>query len=511
MRWTRSIIALAIAALLALAFRSLRSPEAEAGPSRRPFLAEGMLDPERVDRIELVREGRRTVFERTGDADDALWMQVEPVVHAADGWAVRQLLGRLLKAESVRRVEGVSSEKGANEKGANEEGAARALADAGLAPPVATLRLRERASDGRPGREVVVELGRRSLAGRAFARLASGDRGADGRDGYDVVDSALHEFALERDLRDFRRRELFPDLERLASGSDGGIGRITFESGGRKVVLARSKAGFRLESPVATRADRQQAEELVDALRRAKSAGFIVDEPREPSVYGLEPPAARIEIESAATGVDGGAGGANLRRALRIGDAVSIGAQDRFGLVEGTSSVVRIPAAELAACIPRVERLIDAVATGVRPRDVARIEIALGPTGSDPASPRARIELVREVDGWTATRSSDGSGAPPVSSPVSGPVSAEAVDRLLATLGETRAGSVELAAFPEALRVAEVTLRGFAGEPLDTVRIARRDGGQTLLENGDGVLRVHGSIDLPLTASELGFVPKPAR
>jgi hypothetical protein len=28
------------------------------------------------------------------------------------------------------------------------------------------------------------------------------------------------------------------------------------------------------------------------------------------------------------------------------------------------------------------------------------------------------------------------------------------------------------------------------------------------MENGDGVLRVHGAIELPITAEELGFLPK---
>ena len=500
MRWIRSIVALALALLLVLAARSLSGDAPDAGPVRRPLVAEGALDPDRVDRIELVREGRRTVFERTPGGDGATWMQTEPVVHAADGWAVRQLITRLLKAESVRRVEGSAAAADASATDAER----KALADAELLPPVATLSLRERAGDGAAPREFVVDLGRRSLAGRAFARVVRAGDGATANGGYDVVDSALHEFALARDVRDFRRRELFPDL--------GEVGRIVFESGGRRVVLARTKSGFRLEAPVATRADRQQAEELVDALRRARSSGFIVDEPREPSVYGLEPAAARIEIEPVAPGAadraaDIAARTALPRRALRIGDAVSIGAQDRFGLVEGTSSVVRVPAAEIAAIVPRVERLIDAVATGVRARDVSRIEIMLAGAAEAANASRERIELVREVDGWSATRVPAGEGA----TPIVGTAPGEAVDRLLAALSETRAGSVEIAAFPEDLRVAEIVLRGFAGEALDAVRVARREGGQTLLENGDGVLRVHGSIDLPLSAAELGFAAKTAR
>jgi hypothetical protein len=105
----------------------------------------------------------------------------------------------------------------------------------------------------------------------------------------------------------------------------------------------------------------------IDALRRAKSGGFVSDRPVELSVYGLEPAGATIEVDSAGT-----------RRALLIGDVVSLGAQDRFGMLDGTTTVVRLPAAVLAPMIPRLERLIDAVASGVRARDIASEAIEQG-------------------------------------------------------------------------------------------------------------------------------------
>jgi hypothetical protein len=86
---------------------------------------------------------------------------------------------------------------------------------------------------------------------------------------------------------------------------------------------------------------------------------------------------------------------------------------------------------------------------------------------------------------------------------------AAAVDGLLKSLTETRASAVEVAPFPTSDLVATVSFIGFAGEPLDTVRIARRAAdGRILLENGDGVLRVHGDIELPLTPEDLGFRAK---
>jgi len=91
----------------------------------------------------------------------------------------------------------------------------------------------------------------------------------------------------------------------------------------------------------------------------------------------------------------------------------------------------------------------------------------------------------------------------------SGKVERERVEGLLKALSETRAQAIELAAFPATESIAMVTLLGFAGEPLDTVRIARRESdSKWILENGDGVLRLHGAIELPLAADELGFMPK---
>ena len=473
MRWVRGCIAFAVAGALAAASLQLGDGPAQRAVSRAPLVAADAIDPDRVATIVLERDGVQHVFERRG----SVWQQTEPVHHAIDGWSMRQLIGRVLKAESVRTVE----------LGDDATRAAR-LAEAGLSPPAARIELREdsaaigpagstAASAGSPvaPRTIAVELGRRSLAGRAYARVASAPGAA--ADGYQVIDAELHEYALGRDPKEFRRRDLFADL--------GAVDRLALRAPSGDMVIARDGRNYRIESPVRTRADRVQVEELVDALRRAKSGGFVSDRPVELSVYGLEPAGATIEVDSAGT-----------RRALLIGDVVSLGAQDRFGMLDGTTTVVRLPAAVLAPMIPRLERLIDAVASGVRARDIASIEIALGAAEGAP-----RLTLRRETDGWTASLGRQGSGES-----TAGTVETAAVEGLLKTLTETRATGVEVAPFPAAELLATVSFIGFASEPLDTVRVARRaTDGRIVLENGDGVLRLHGGIELPLTSEELGF------
>jgi len=466
MKRLRLPIAVLAAVLLGVLAWNAPRGQSQQARTRTAILAAGALDPENLAEVVIEREGVRHRFERRGE----LWWQTEPVAHAADGWSMRQLAVRALRLESVRSV----SIAPAASSGTAAE---RSLAEVGLDPPLARVGFTERARAGRPGAGgVVIELGRRSLAGRAFARLAD-DRA---RQGYEVVEGLLHDFVLDRDPRDFRSRDLFPGaLE---------IDAVELSSAGVSTVLRRDGRNYRLDGVVRTRADRERAEELLDAVRRARSAGFIVDRPVEPAAYGLEPPAATLAVTS---------GG--VRTALRIGDPVSIGAQDRFGLVEGTDTVVRVPAEALVAMVPRVDRLVDPTGTGARASDVGAIEIVRGD---------ARIELRREVSGWSARRfDPDGSAR-------GGVVDSAAVERLLSALCETRASAIEVAPFPGERAIATVNLRGFAGEAIDTVRIASRagaDGGSGFaLENGDGVMRNHGAIELPLLPAELGFRASPA-
>ena len=496
MKSLRLPIALLLAA--ALGYLAWKAPR-ESGESvrgRTALLSPGALDPENLAEVVLERGGVRHRFERRGE----LWWQTEPVAHAVDGWSVRQLAVRALKLESVRSVRASSAGE-----------PAQSLAEVGLDPPLARVTFVERARPDGTARTTVFELGRRSLAGRAFARVANGGaaqgHAVQGHEvqghevqghevqghevqghafqgqkvqGYEVVEALLHDFVVDRDPREFRSRDLFAGL--------GEVDLVELSSGGVTTMLRREGRRYRLEGVVRTRADRERAEELVDALRRARSAGFIVDRPAELAAYGLSPPAATLAVTS---------GGA--RTAVLIGDPVSIGAQDRFGLVEGTSTVVRVPAESLVAMVPRVERLVDPTGTGARSSDVGAVEIVRG---------EERLELRREVSGWSARRFDvDGS-------PREGSVETAAVERLLAALCETRASAIEIAPFPVERAVATVTLRGFAGEAIDTVRIAARTdaggGAGFAFENGDGVMRTHGAIELPLAPAELGFQAKPA-
>lgn len=456
--WIRTPILLMLAGACALVASRLAPTEASRGTARRPLVPAGRLDPERVDRIVVERGDERFEFVRDGDR----WRQRLPIEHALDSWSIRQLIAKVRAAEVVRELEtrGSPSPSGA---GASDEGV--------LGPTLGRIEFSEPTGASAADRAVtVVELGRRSLGGRAFARLG-GDAPRVA-----VVDGSLHDLVLDRDMREFRRRDLFADI--------GEIENVTFQpAGGGEVVLSRRGRGFEIESPVRTRADRSQGEDYIAALRRARSEGFVVDRPREPAVYGLAPPAARLVVA-----------GDSETTTLLVGEPVALGAQDRFAMIEGSDTVFRLPAATLGSVIPRTERLIDATAAAVRPSDVARIEIDLADRS---------LRLDRGVDGWRAERLERGRASDAIRR---GTVEAEAVDRLLATLTDARAGRLALQPVDAARVDATVTLRGFAGEPLATIRRAPADDGVgTVLDAGDGVQRIHGAIDLPIAETELGF------
>lgn len=455
LRWMRAPLLLLLAGGIAVVASRLAPTEDRRATGRRPLVAADRLDPERVDRIVIERGEERFEFVRDGDR----WRQREPIGHALDAWSVRQLVTKVRATEVVREL------------GGGDGGTQPAVApDDAFGTALGRIEFSTGADAPSGGRRVtVVELGRRSLGGRALARVA--DDGAP----IVVVDGALHDLVLDRDMRDFRRRDLFADL--------GEIGAVAFRpAGGGEVVLARRGRGFELEAPVRTRADRSQAEDFIAALRRARSEGFVVDRPREPAVYGLAPPAATLVVT-------GDAGTATLL----VGEPVALGAQDRFAMIEGSDAVFRLPAATLGSLVPRTERLVDSTATATRPSDVARIDI-------DTADGNLRLD--RELEGWRAERLARGAGDEAVRR---GVADADAVERLLATLSEARAGGLELQPLEPARIDATITLRGFSGEPLATIRrAAGGDGTGTVLDAGDGVQRVYGAIDLPLSDADLG-------
>jgi hypothetical protein len=343
----------------------------------------------------------------------------------------------------------------------------------GLDPPQAVLTL-----DGESG-TTSVEIGRRGFAGRAYVAIG-------GAEGVFVVDQAIFDRAVEMDPREWRDRTIFRDV-----GIDSD--RVEIEIGGTEIALVRDRKRWTMEKPARTRLSEPARDELLQALGRARSSGFVLDLPEDLAPFGLAEPAGVVTVFT--TRIESDAEGTVNRverQRLRIGARIGVGSQDRFGMLDGRPAIVRVSEPVLKALFRSPVSLIAATGSGVVPADVKTIRID-GPSGE--------ITIERDVDRWLAT-SHDGREIP-----------RKLVDGLLATLTGVQAPEVVLEKFPRGDQVASISLFGFTGAPLDTVRVAQRAGAdgtpRWIVENGDDVLRVFSSLpDLRLTPEGFGLATR---
>jgi len=398
-----------------------------------------------LDRVESLiierADGRRLDLRRTVLG----WEQVEPFPVGLDAYAVRQIIST---AQALGVVDSITLDG---------SGDAERL---GLDPPVATITYRW------PDGEQVIALGNRTLAGRAWARI--------GRDADEavLVDASLHEKTLENDPRFLRDRTLAPFV-----GTE--TNRIFVRTATGTLALDRTDRGWRLSEPVRTRGDEAAIADWLARVARTRVSGYLHDAPDRLDRFGLAEPVALLELEN---------GDPAGSRTIRIGDPIGVGSEDRYALVEGRPTVVRIDVETQKVLVPSAASLIDGTGTDVVREDVASIEVRRG---------EETITLKRDFDGWAGRVDS----GPPQ------PVDRDAVEQLLGQLTEARAEAVLLREFPESMAHAMVILYGFDGGPLDTVRIALDPrGGNWALENGDRVLRVFdASFELPLSAVSFGL------
>jgi hypothetical protein len=412
--------------------------------STRPLLSAEQLPVDRVQRVTLDRRGEgRFVFERdVGGASGGAWMQVEPFHHPMDAFAMRQFISA---AAAVQVFETLPADELAAEM-------------VSLAPPDALVTFEW------PDGEIAIELGRRGIAGRAYVRHG-------GRERIYVVSQELHHRAMVSDPKEMRDRAIFRNV---GVESD----RIEREeASGARLVLERDRRRWRMLDPAATRIDPAALDEFMQALGAARAAGFLVDQPADIGRFGLEPPAAVLTVlrdeEQQRLLVGSPAGGP------RPG-------QDRFALVEGRPTIVRLPGAAVHALFRPASGLIDPTGSGAQPADVKAITIR---------GEHGELRIERDLERWRSAMHERRD------------VPAAIVNELLAQLTELRAADVRIQPYPHEIEVATITLIGFDERPLDTVRIARDPNTRVwALENGDGVLRLFpDSMTFALRLEDFGL------
>ncbi len=393
---------------------------------------------EDVDHIEISKpNGEAFVFDREGTD----WTQTKPFAWPVQSYSMRQIVVAAAGLEVSRRT------------AASSLGSDVTLKSLGLDPPLARLTLRW--SNG----AAELAIGRPSVAGRGYVLMG---------DDVLLVGRALQDRLLETDPKEWRSRDLIRGVSVEAK-------RLVVESGGTTIVLVRERKTWRMLEPVATRVDGVALDMLIRAVAGVQAAGFVVDEPSDLGRYGLAAPIGSVSVVLAD----------DRKETLRIGSVTAIGATDRFAMVEGRPTVVKVTQASFSALFPQPTSLIDATATPVRPADIKTIEIE-GPGG--------RVALSRDLERWVA------------SSHESKQVESALVEEFLNQLTTARASEIAIQSFPDDLRLATVTLVGFDGKPMDVVGIARDERGRKFgFEDGDGVLRIFpDSISLRLSPADFG-------
>ncbi|MCH2133085.1 MAG: DUF4340 domain-containing protein [Phycisphaerales bacterium] len=441
MPWRMTIPTLVIAgllSLLAILAGDLGADRVERSGSG-PLLESERFPVQELNRIELSRGDDRWIFVREDDG----WWQDTPFRAPIEDRHLVDLAERAVDLHVVDRFDGTDS--------LSEE----ALQ---LSPPRATLTF------GWPGGTRQFNLGRRGVAGRGYLRI-------DDSPTILIVNQGLHATTFDTNPTLWREPRLFPGIDIEAQR----IQRFGPEAN----TLERDGRDWRFVEPVATRTDREAMESYIIELARARSAGVILDLPEELSAFGLENPRAMLEVEEQ---------NGTIRRLL-IGDRVSGRTQDRYVMLEGTPSVLRVEGRAVAGLFLDPIAIVDPRATGVSGSNVKAIEI----NGID-----SDIRLERDLDRWIAV--SHGSVEVP----------RDRVDALLELLTATPGEAIAIVEeYPQELQQGTITLIGYDRRPLDTIRVLREpqaDGWRWGLENGDSVVRIHPLVtDVPLQLSDWGL------
>ena len=379
---------------------------------------DSLLHFDAIKSISIQRDSMLLEFEKK----DGAWMQVAPFRLRMDPTSMRALI------ESVQGLQiiGALSEEPSDEV-------------IGVAEGANFIEL----SDGT--RTVRVILGRKTLGGRAYAKINGGVPV--------LIGQSLHRRAIDMDYRLWRDIRLFPDF-----AIDGE--RIERNANGDRLLIERIDGRWKMRDPVSARVNQTMLTEWVGTLAAARVGRYVVDEPDDLAMFGLDTPTATFSTTDRKGNV----------HALWIDGRVSAGSQDRYVMLAGKPVVFRMTMDALSQLFPVPEMFVESMGSAVSKFDVKQVIIRIDDR---------ETKFSRKIERWVDVQGIQADGA--------------AIESLLRWILETNPLSVAIAPYPRDQEVATITLVGYDSLPLDTVRIALDESGQWILENGDNVLRLHPS------------------
>ncbi|MBU0617601.1 MAG: DUF4340 domain-containing protein, partial [Planctomycetes bacterium] len=327
-----------------------------------------VLDPrpeaDEIVRVEFERRDQpRLVFERSEKVDEPErmddWRMVEPLASATESYQVDGL-ARLLSGLQYQR----SFKPGVDEVG---------LADAGLEPPVATLKLTDK-----DGNEYAAQIGRKvALSNNMYVRVVGSEE--------IVVVARDLSHDIEREVNDYRAK-------RLLNLTAADARNIHIEHEGKTSDFTRGEDNqWVINQPVKAYALNDKVRALVEALGRVRVEEFIEDAPSALDSYGLDTPILKITVMTEKTEevtpepeereepttqpttpqfktVVG-------KYALHVGGFADLKSTMRYVKLPDQPWVASVTQSQLDKLFPKLSELRDASVTRIKADDVTKFEL----------------------------------------------------------------------------------------------------------------------------------------
>ncbi len=368
---TKTTLALLIVALIvgvAIYFAPRKSSETTESPKPATPTGKSLFDnaisSDAVTKVELEQPAAakpKLVFERVAGEPNAPaggpvdFRMLEPVAAPAESWVVRGLISAVTGLQTREQFE-------------PGKGGQPTIAEAGLEPPTAIVRLTDEA-----GKTQVIEIGRKVvMSDDTYVRKG-------GETAVHVVKSDLTP-QVRKEPGDFRSKRLLDFVTDQAAS-------MKIEYAGAKYELTRvENFDWIFSPPVGGYADREKMRQLVSKLTQLRVDEFVSDAPASLGMYGLESPYLSIELTTenvpkadpneVQSRVPQIAATRNFR--VLFGNPVGVGGEKRYVKVGDAMWVGSLPEATVKGLVPNLKELRDARITRVRAADVRTLEITSG-------------------------------------------------------------------------------------------------------------------------------------
>lgn len=333
-------------------------------PTQPRYALDPRPEADDIVRLEFERRDRPAlVFERRAKEDDpeamSDWRMVAPLDSATETYQVDGLV-RMLTGLQYQR----SFQPGTGQV---------SLADAGLQPPVATLRLTDQ-----DGTQYAAELGKKvALSNNTYVHLA---------DSPEIL-------VVARDLtRDIEREANDYRAKRLLTLVAGDARHLRIEHEGKPYDFTRADDNqWVINQPVKAYALSDKVRALAEALGRVRVSEFIEDAPAALDAYGLDAPMLVITLVTEKTEqITPDSADAEEpttqpsepkfktvvgEHALLVGDFADLKSTTRYVKLPNQPWIASVTQQQLDPLIPKLSELRDPAVTRVKADDVTRLEL----------------------------------------------------------------------------------------------------------------------------------------